>query len=103
MKSLNCSYYAIFHSARALLAVEKIDFKKHFSVIAYFIKNYIQRGIFPIELGKIIKTAESERNKSDYHDFYLVSKGEAILQFEKAKLFVSTIKLHLNKKFSIEL
>lgn len=28
-KSLNCSYYAIFHSARALLAIEKLDFKKH--------------------------------------------------------------------------
>ena len=26
-KSLNCSYYAIFHSARALLAIEKLDFK----------------------------------------------------------------------------
>ena len=26
-KSLNCSYYAMFHAARALLATEKIDSK----------------------------------------------------------------------------
>lgn len=94
-KSLNCSYYAIFHSTRALLALEKRDFKKHSSVIAYFINNYIQKGIFPAELGKIIKSSETDRNKSDYHDFYVVSKEEAIMQLDKAKFFVNKITEYL--------
>ncbi|MBU2102717.1 MAG: HEPN domain-containing protein, partial [Candidatus Omnitrophica bacterium] len=44
-KSLNCSYYAIFHSARALLAIEKLDFKKHSGVISFFIKTYINKSL----------------------------------------------------------
>jgi len=96
-KSLNCSYYAIFHSARALLALEKKDFKKHSAVIAYFINNYIQTGIFNSELGKIIKSSETDRNKSDYHDFFVVSKEEALMQLDKAKLFVKEITQYLER------
>lgn len=86
-KSLNCSYYTIFHSARALLAIEKLDFKKHSGVIAYFIKTYINTNILDNELGEIIRSAERERNKSDYQDFFTVSKDEALEQMTKAKLF----------------
>jgi uncharacterized protein (UPF0332 family) len=94
-KSLNCSYYAIFHSTRALLAIEKRDFKKHSAVIAYFINNFVQNGIFPAEFGKIIKSSETDRSKSDYHDFYVVSKEEAIMQLGKAKFFVNKITEYL--------
>ena len=90
-KSLNCSYYAIFHSARALLAIEKLDFKKHSGVIAYFIKKYINTNILDNELGEIIRSAERERNKSDYQDFYTISKDEALEQVIKAKLFFTKV------------
>lgn len=32
----NRAYYSIFHSMRAVLALEGVDFKKHSGVIAYF-------------------------------------------------------------------
>ena len=37
----NRAYYSIFHSMKAILALEPIDFKRHKDVIAYFNKNYI--------------------------------------------------------------
>lgn len=90
-KSLNCSYYAIFHSVRAVFAIEKKDFKKHSGVISYFIKNYVETGIFEHEMGKIIRTAERERNKGDYRDFFIVSSEEAQRQFAKAEIFHSKV------------
>jgi len=101
-KSLNCSYYAIFHSVRALLAIEKIDFKKHSGVISYFIKNYIIPEVLDNELGLIIRTAERERNKGDYQDFFLVSKEEAIRQLNNAKLFNKEVLIFLRKQHGID-
>lgn len=101
-KSLNCSYYAIFHSARSLLALERIDFKKHSAVISYFIKNFINTQILPQQLGEIIRTAERERNKSDYQDFFIVTKYEADEQLKNALHFNHTIRKYLKAEFSID-
>lgn len=35
----NRAYYSIFYAIRAVLAMEKIDFKRHKDVLAYFNKN----------------------------------------------------------------
>ena len=37
LKSLNCSYYSIFHATRALLVYDEFDSKKHSGIISYFI------------------------------------------------------------------
>ena len=42
----NRAYYSIFHSIKAVLALEPIDFRKHKDVIAYFNKKlYTYRDI----------------------------------------------------------
>lgn len=64
-QSLNRSYYAIFHSTRALLALDKFDSRKHSGVISFFVKNYITTSIFKKEYSKIILGAEKLRNRSD--------------------------------------
>ena len=38
--SNNRAYYSIFHSIKAVLALEPIDFKSHKDVVGYFNKNY---------------------------------------------------------------
>lgn len=43
----NRAYYSIFHSIKAVLALEPIDFKRHKDVTAYFNKNYVHTEIFP--------------------------------------------------------
>ena len=44
--SINRSYYAIFNAIRALLAVVKLDSRKHSGVISYFDRYFVKTGIF---------------------------------------------------------
>ena len=91
------AYYSILHAIRAILALEQKDFKKHSSVIGYFNKEYISSEIFPKELGKNINTARLYREKSDYVDFYLVSKDDALKQVETAKMMIEHAEKFIDK------
>ena len=82
----NRAYYAIFHAIKAVLALEQTDFKRHSSVIAYFNKEYISKGIFDKELGKRVSEASFYREKSDYVDFYIVTKEESQIQLKQQNL-----------------
>lgn len=52
--SVNRSYYAIFHAARALLAIDMKDFKKHSGVISYFQQNYIKPKYLMLSIRKLL-------------------------------------------------
>ena len=41
----NRAYYAIFHAIQAVLSLERVDFKRHKDVVAYFNKNYVSKEI----------------------------------------------------------
>ena len=94
----NRAYYAIFHAIKAILALEQTDFKKHSSVIAYFNKEYISKGVFSRELGKKVSEARFYREKSDYVDFYIVTKEECKAQINAAKLMIESAEKYINKK-----
>lgn len=96
----NRAYYAIFHAIKAVLALEQTDFKKHSSVIAYFNKEYVRKNIFPKELGKRVSEARFFREKSDYVDFYIVTKEECEAQIETAKLVIDSVENFINEKNS---
>ena len=53
----NRTYYAIFHTMRAVLALDGEDFKKHSAVIARFTLNYLKPEIFSREYSKLISNA----------------------------------------------
>ena len=95
--SINRSYYSIFHAVRALLALDGYDSRKHSGIIAYFNQNYIKTNKFPRELSKILSSASDIRNKSDYDDFYLVSREDAEKQIRNAEVFVKHIEEYLLK------
>lgn len=88
MDANNRAYYAIFHSMRAILALDGADFKKHSAVISFFRENYIKTGYLERSLSDIIGRAGIVRNKSDYEDFYIASKDEAEEQVNDSRLFV---------------
>jgi hypothetical protein len=100
-KSLNCSYYAIFHATRALLLTDNIQRSKHSGLISEFIKQYIATGKLDKKYSKIIKGAEKIRLNSDYKFFYIVSKDEAKQQLENARLFVTEIIKYLEGKVNL--
>ena len=52
--SVNRSYYAIFHSLRAVTALDEFDSSKHSGVIAFFNKEYVKTGIFDQHISKIL-------------------------------------------------
>lgn len=87
----NRSYYAMFHAMRAVMALDGEDRKKHSGVVAYFQEHYVKKGVFDKEFSYAIKSAFLVRQDSDYEDFYVVSKAEAIEQLENAKKFVTAV------------
>lgn len=97
--SANRSYYAVFHAARAVLALDGVDFKKHSGVISYFQKHYIKTGIFPPELSDTIRNAFTIRQDCDYEDFFLVSHQEVREQLQSARDFMDTITAYLQAKW----
>jgi uncharacterized protein (UPF0332 family) len=92
LDSINRSYYAIFHSIRAVLALEGVDFKRHSSVISHFNKEYVHGGKFDAEIAKYIADAFKIRNDSDYDDFYVASRNEAEEQLAHAKAIAEATK-----------
>ena len=93
----NRAYYSIFHSIKAVLALEPIDFKKHKDVIAYFNKNYVKTEIFPKVIGHKIAEATSLREDSDYDDEFIVNPDETLLQIQTAEELIRLAKDYINK------
>lgn len=96
--SIGRSYYAIFTSVRALLAMDGVDFSKHTGVISYFQKEYIKTGVFEVKYSKYISQAFQIRNNTDYADFYIVSHDDAKEQYERAVEFYEVMKEYLLTK-----
>lgn len=96
--SISRSYYAIFSSVRAVLATERIDFKKHAGVISYFQKEYIKTGLFDKKFSTYLQKAFQIRNKCDYDDFYIVAKEDAEIQLSRAEEYYDAAKIFCSRK-----
>ena len=94
----NRAYYSIFHTIRAVLALEPIDFKKHKDVVAYFNKNYISTEIFPRQLGKRIMQAKRIREDSDYDDEYVANQEATKAQIDTAEELISLVENYIKNK-----
>ncbi len=94
-QSINRSYYAMFHSVRALLALDKFDSKKHTGVISFFNQHYIKTGKIETEFSNMLTAAFKIRNKSDYNDFFIAVREDAQIQLENAKKFLERIEKFL--------
>ena len=94
---MNRSYYVIFHAIRAVNSLDGFDSKKHSGVIAHFRQNYIKTGRISDKNSDIIEELQMIRNASDYDDFYIVSKDDAIEQMNNAEIFLNEIKDFLKK------
>ena len=96
--AMNRSYYSIFHALRAVNALDGFDSSKHKGVISHFNQKYIKTERFPRELSKMIMNAMEIRQKSDYDDFYIISKRDAEKQVENAAYIVGLIEEYLKDK-----
>jgi len=96
-KSLNSSYYSMFHATRALLATEKVDSKKHAGIIMFFNRLFIKTGKIPGDYFTFLNTAFNIRIQSDYRDFYVATKEDAKQQIYNAEKFLEMTKDYLSK------
>jgi len=94
-QSINRSYYSMFHAARALLALDKLDSKKHTGVISLFNQHYIKPGKIELEFSRMLFDAFEIRNENDYNDFYIAVKEDAKIQLENAKKFLKRIQEYI--------
>lgn len=97
--SIGRSYYAMFTSVRALLAMEGQDFSKHAGVIAYFQKEFVKTEKFDKKYSKYISQAFQIRNNTDYADFFIVSMQDAKEQYDKAKEFLEVIEKYIAENY----
>lgn len=96
--SNNRAYYSIFHSMRAELALEGVDFKRHKDVQAYFNQHYVKTEIFPRKIGHKIVQASRLREDSDYDDNFIKDYSETKNQIETAEELIKLVEDYLNKK-----
>ena len=91
----NRAYYSIFYSIRAVLAMERVDFKKHKDVLAYFNHNYVKTEIFPRKIGRKIVLASKIREDSDYDEEYEPNNETTIMQIETARELAKLVEEYL--------
>jgi len=96
--SVNRSYYAVFHTLRAVTALDHFDSGKHSGVIAFFNLHYVKTGIFEKEISKMIDSCYRMREKADYDDFFLAAREDAAQQLEKAEQVVQTVERFITSK-----
>ena len=92
----NRAYYSIFYAIRAVLAMDKVDFKRHKDVLAYFNKNFVKTEFFPRQIGRKIVLASKVREDSDYDEEYEPSSETTALQIETAKELIELVEKYLN-------
>lgn len=93
----NRAYYAAFHSLRAVLILDGFDSKKHSGIIAKFREMYVKNDLFTKEISDAISSLFRVRSASDYDDFYVLSKKDAVNQLDNARLIFDTVSDYLNK------
>jgi len=98
--AMNRIYYSMFYSVQALLVLDEKAFSKHGQVKGYFNKEYVKRGIFAKESGRLFNTVFEYRQKFDYVDM-LMPEEELISDYLiEARRFVDQISAFVNDKLS---
>lgn len=93
----NRAYYSIFHAIKAVLALERVDFKRHKDVLAYFNQHYIKTERFPKIISKKISQASKVREDSDYDDEFIPTDEETKIQIDTARELIELVDQYLNE------
>lgn len=91
----NRAYYSIFHAIKAVLALERVDFKRHKDVLAYFNQHYIKTEKFPKMISKKISQASKVREDSDYDDEFIPTDEETKIQIDTARELIELVDKYL--------
>ena len=79
--------------------MEEVDFKRHKDVLAYFNKEYVNKGIFPKMIGRKISQAQRIREDSDYDDDYEPSLEKTEQQINTAQELIGLVENYVNNYY----
>ena len=86
--------------SRSLLALDSFDSKRHSTIIGYFNQNYIASGKMETVYYQQLSNAFRIRNKTDYDDFYIISREDAKQQLENAYSFIQHIGQYIESRLT---
>jgi uncharacterized protein (UPF0332 family) len=89
--SISRSYYAVFQAARALLALEGTESRKHSGVISLFNQHFVKTKRVDKQLGVILKDARRSREMADYTELAEFSREDADEQIADAEVFIQAV------------
>lgn len=98
----NRAYYAIFHTINAIHALSGKAYKHHKDAIGNFNKDYVKTEVFPRSMGRKIGESVEIRHASDYDDFYIASKEEALRQIVVAEEFIELAQKYCSSQVETE-
>lgn len=93
--AINRSYYAAFHSLKAIEALTGYDSKKHSGTLSYFRKEYIKTQILSESLSDDIEELKTLREDSDYNITIQFNLQIANDSYKKAKEFVEEMEKYI--------
>ncbi len=83
------AYYAMFYVAQAFLLQKGLAFSKHQGTIGAFGKEFCLAGRVPGDFHRFIIDAYDYRSEADYEKPHTVEPEVALLQIERAEMFVA--------------
>ena len=89
--SIGRSYYAIFQSVRALLAINGLDSRKHSGVVSLFNRHFIKTGKLGKHWAVVLKDARRSREMADYTEIAEFSRQDAAEQIADAEAFIQAV------------
>ena len=95
--AISRAYYAVLHSARAILATVNIEPTSHDGAVAMFGLHFVKEGLIDRKYSKIFGRLRAAREKSDYDAQAAVklSKEDAERRLGEARDFTEGIKKFL--------
>ena len=86
--SINRSYYAVYHAAKALLLKKGITTKTHSGTIHQFGLEYVVNENFDKEIARFFSKLEEDREKADYDYSHVITKSKAKTNLSDAEKFI---------------
>lgn len=89
--TVNRIYYAMFYAVNALLITSGLSSSKHSGVRALFNREFVNKGLIEVHLGKFYSDMLDNRQEGDYKDFVEFEKEDVREWLRKAEEFISKI------------
>jgi len=94
------AYYAMFHTAQALLREKDLRFRKHGSVHAAYGEHFAKTGVLDPKFHRWLIAAFNTRIKTEYDIEPAIDHEAASRTIEQAGEFLKTAREHLEKQAS---